>query len=56
MCAGDVNLTYLLGDMDLLSLEEESETLTYMYDEWENMAGLDPAGTIEMKPPQVSSE
>lgn len=53
MYAGDGNVTYLLGDMDLLSLEEESENLAYTLDEWEKMAGHDPAGTIGMKPPEV---
>ena len=54
ICAGDGNVTYLLGDMDLLSLEEESENLTYTLDEWTKMAGHDPAGTIGMKLPEVS--
>ena len=53
MCAGDGDVTYLLGDMDLLSLEE-SENLTYTCDEWRKMAHHDPAGTIGMKPPEVS--
>ena len=51
-CAGDGDVTYLLGDMDLLSLED-SENLTYTLDEWQKMAGHDPAGTIGMKPPEV---
>ena len=56
MCAGDGGVTYLLGDMDLLSLEEESADLTYTYEEWKKMAGHDPAGTIGMKPPEVGSK
>ena len=52
MCAGGV--TYLLGDMDLFSLEEDSANSTYTCDEWEKMAGHDPAGTIGMKPPEVN--
>ena len=51
-CADDGGVTYLLGDMDLLSLEE-SKNLTYTCDEWEKMAGHDPAGTVGMKPPEV---
>ena len=53
MCAGDGSVTYLLGDMDLLSLEEESANQSYTCDEWEKMAGHDPAGTMGMKPPEV---
>ena len=53
MCAGDGGVTYLLGDMDLLSLEEESADSTYTLDEWQKMAYRDPAGTIGMKPPEV---
>ena len=56
-CDGDGDVTYLLGDMDLLSLEEESAesdlTYTYTLDEWQKMAYHDPAGTIGMKPPEV---
>ena len=52
-CAGDGDVTYLLGDMDLLSLEEEGANLIYTCEEWEKMAGRDPAGTIGMKPPEV---
>ena len=53
MCASDGNVTYLLGDMDLFSLEEDSADLIYTLDEWEKMAYHDPAGTIGMKPPEV---
>ena len=53
MCAGDDSVTYTLGDMDLLSLEEEGANLTYTCDEWKKMAYNDPAGTIGMKPPEV---
>ena len=42
---------YLLGDMDLLRLEEETANLTYTCDEWKKMACRDPAGTMETKPP-----
>ena len=42
--------------MDLFSLEEESASLTYTYDEWEKMAGGDPAGTTGMKPPEVGNK
>ena len=52
-CPSDDRVTYLLGDLDLLSLEEESTDLTYTCDEWKKMAGHDPAGTIGMKPPEV---
>ena len=55
MCAGDGDVTYLLGDMDLLSLEEEGANLTYTYEEWKKMVGHDPAGTIGMKPPEVGT-
>lgn len=51
MCAGGV--TYLLGDMDLFSLEEDSANSTYTPDEWEKVAAHDPVGTIGMKPPEV---
>ena len=53
-CADEGGVTYLLGDMDLLSLEEEDENLIYTFEEWEKMAGHDPAGTIGMKPPEVN--
>ena len=53
ICTGDGGVTYLLGDLDLLSLEEENSNLTYTCDEWVKMAGHDPAGTIGMKPPEV---
>ena len=53
MCAGDGSVIYLLGDMDFLSLEEESANQSYTCDEWEKMAGHDPAGTMGMKPPEV---
>ena len=56
MCAGDGRVTYLLGDLDLLSLEEENLNLTYTCEEWVKMAGGDPAGTIGMKPPEVSNK
>ena len=52
-CAGDGDVTYLLGDMDLLSLEEEGADLIYTLEEWQKMAYHDPAGTIGMKPPEV---
>ena len=42
--------------MDLLSLEEEDDNLTYTLEEWDKMVGHDPAGTIGMKPPEVSSK
>ena len=48
-------MIYLLEDMDSLSLKEENATLTHMCDEWETMAGHDPAGTIRMRHLQVSS-
>ena len=53
ICAGDGDVTYLLGDMDLLSLEEEGANSTYTCDEWKKMVYHDPAGTIGMKPPEV---
>ena len=52
MCARDSSVTYLLGDMDLLSLEESANQI-YTSDEWEKMAGHDPAGTMGMEPPEV---
>ena len=55
ICAGDGDVTYLLGDMDLLSLEEESANSTYTCDEWKKMVCHDPAGTIGMKPPEVGN-
>ena len=56
MCADDGDVTYLLGDMDLLILEEEGANLTYTYEEWEKMVGHDPPGTMGMKPPEVSNK
>ena len=53
ICTGDGDVTYLLGDMDLLSLDKEGADLIYTLDEWEKMAYHDPAGTIGMKPPEV---
>ena len=53
MCPGDDGVKYLLGDIDLLSLEEESANSTYTCDEWKKMVCHDPAGTIGMKPPEV---
>ena len=53
ICTGDGKVTYLLGDLDLLSLEEETSKLTYTCDEWKKMTDHDPAGTIGMKPPEV---
>ena len=53
LCTGDGNVTYLLGDMNLVSLEEESANLTHTVDEWKKMVGHDPAGTVGMKPPEV---
>jgi len=44
-----------LGDMHLFCLEEDSENLTYTYDEWKKMEHHDPAGTIGMKLPEVDS-
>ena len=46
-------MTYLLGDMDLCILEEQSADSPYTHSEWKKMAGHDPAGTIGMKPPEV---
>ena len=54
-CGDDGGVTYLLGDMDLLSLEED-ENLTYTCDEWKKMVCRDPAGTIGMKPPEVGNK
>ena len=55
-CTGDGDVTYLLGDMGLLSLEEESANSTYTCDEWKKMVCHDPAGTIGMKPPEVGNK
>ena len=56
---GDGGVTYLLGDMNLLSLEKEdayeNQNSPYTCEEWEKMAGHDPAGTMGMKPPEVNN-
>ena len=44
--------TYVLGDLDLLCFEGESSTATF--EDWK-MTQRDPAGTVEMKPPEVWS-
>jgi len=41
----------VLGDMDLLCHEGEQSHTTCAV--WEKMALHDPAGTIEMRPPEV---
>ena len=45
--------------MDLLNLEKEdtyeNKNPPYTCEEWEKMAGHDPAGTMGMKPPEVNN-
>jgi len=44
----------VLGDLDLLCLEKECTAhCNPTHEEWEKMARHDPAGTMEMKPPEV---
>ena len=53
MCAcpeGNTTL-YVLGDMDLLCNEGECSLIKS--EVWDKMAMHEPAGTIEMRPPEV---
>ena len=50
-CPEGNKLQYVLGDMDLLCTEGESSVSKS--EVWEKMAAHEPAGTIEMKPPEV---
>jgi len=50
-CPEDDKVLYVLGDMDLLCHEGEQSHTTCAV--WEKMALYDPAGTIEMRPPEV---
>ena len=53
-CTCDQGVTYLLGDLDLCIPEGQQKDLPYTNNEWEKMADRDPAGTVGMKPPEVS--
>ena len=47
-CPGDGEVLYVLGDLDLLCLEEDCSS-----DVWDRMVQRDPAGTEGFKPPEV---
>ncbi|XP_065896980.1 uncharacterized protein [Dysidea avara] len=52
-CPGDDGgVVYVLGDLDLLCLEEKCSPCPYDKEYWEKMARHDPAGTMGMKPPE----
>ena len=55
-CAGSRRVTYVLGGMDLLSLEEDNTDLTYSCNEWEKISSHVPAGTDGMKPLEVGNK
>jgi len=49
-CPGDGEVLYVLGDLDLLCLEEDCSS-----EMWDKMVQRDPAGTEGFKPPEVVS-
>jgi len=51
ICPEDNKVLYVLGDMDLLC--HDGEQVNTNCDVWEKMALHDPAGTIDMRPPEV---
>lgn len=52
-CPGDGRVEYVLGDLDLLCLEDKCSNCPHGNEDWEKMARHDPAGTMGMKPPEV---
>lgn len=51
ICPEGNKTLYVLGDMDLLCTEGECSLIKS--EVWKKMAMHEPAGTIEMKPPEV---
>ena len=43
----------MLGDLDLLCLEEDTSASACTCEVWNKMVQRDPAGTVGMKPPEV---
>lgn len=52
-CPRNGGVYYVVGDLDLLCLEEDSTSSTCTHEEWNKMVQKDPAGTVGMKPPEV---
>lgn len=50
ICTDTNNTSYVIGDLDLLCYEKEGSTIKL--EEWK-MTQHDPAGTTQMKPPEV---
>ena len=46
-------MLYVLGDLDLLCLEEDTSPSACTCEVWNRMVQRDPAGTEGMKPPEV---
>ena len=52
-CPGDGEVLYVLGNLDLLCLENDISAIGYSFEVWNEMSQRDPAGTVGMKPPEV---
>lgn len=52
-CPGNGGVIYVLGDLDLLCLDEDTSASACTCEVWNRMVQRDPAGTVGMKPPEV---
>ena len=52
LCTCSDKITYVLGDLDLLCCERKKSATNANLEDW-RMTQHDPAGTVEMKPPEV---
>ena len=52
-CPGNGGVLYVLGDLDLLCLEDDTSASVCTCEVWNKMVQRDPAGTVGMKPPEV---
>ena len=52
-CPGNGGVLYVLGDLDLLCLEDDTSESACTCEVWNKMVQRDPAGTVGMKPPEV---
>lgn len=52
-CPGDGEVLYVLGDLDLLCLEEDTSPSACTCAVWNRLVRRDPAGTMGMKPPEA---
>jgi len=52
-CSAQDRVVYILSDLDLVCLEGKDALASKSGEVWDKMANHDPAGTMEMKSPEV---